>query len=194
MNTGDPLCGAFEACGGDPVGSWVFDSMCFDELPQIDLEEAACQKAVTGVFATLEGTLDIEAGGTFSSNGSGTFGMDLSVSDACVREIAGSGVNVTPAALDAFCDGMHEAYSEPEASSSILTGSCIRGAGSCDCEVDSNTSDFAGRSGQWTTDGTAYTLGGDVGEYCVDGDTLTLWEELEGGDGGGAQTILRRAP
>ena len=138
--------------------------------------------------------MDIEAGGTFSSTGTGTFGMDLSVSDACVREIAGPGVNVTPAALNAFCDGMHDAYNGPEASSSVLTGSCNRGAGTCECEVDSTTSDFAGRNGLWTTDGTAYTLGDDMGEYCVDGDTLTLWEELDGGSGGGGQTVLRRAP
>ena len=48
VNTGDALCGAFEACGGDPVGTWEFESICIDNLPQLDAEEPACQEAITG--------------------------------------------------------------------------------------------------------------------------------------------------
>lgn len=151
-------CAAFAPCGGDPVGEWSFDDICL-ESPVPDGEGCA-GSSVDLSDLTASGTLTIEEDGTYSSEFALAGDISVHLPESCLPEGLSCEELSTP---DETCS----------ASGSI-----------CDC-VSTLDMDPVADSGAWEASGEAITLLPDSddpeeGDYCVDGDVLTIQFEADG--------------
>jgi hypothetical protein len=154
VTTGVDQCD-FTPCGGDPVGSWTFATLC---LPTNTTTETNpfydfCPDATFEVDSSITGSYSVNADGTWTSDfdTSSTFHFVLPAD--CTTQIPCSTFEGT----DTTCT--------------------VGAAGECDCTSNPYATSTQG-AGTWTTSGNQFTsIDGETGEasvsdYCVDGNLL----------------------
>jgi hypothetical protein len=141
----------FEACGGDPVGTWTVAESCVEFG---DFENPFCPEWTINTFDfALSGTLTIADDDTYTSNFTNTVTFSYTLPASCL-----------PPGLTS-CEEL-----EDEDSDETCTGDVSEACTCSGTDVDS-VSD----SGTWATSGNTLTLDGDDAlEYCVDGDVLKV--------------------
>lgn len=158
---GDEMCipsfGASDACGGDPVGSWVYRSACTD-LDLFAQVTAACPGAsFSNTAYAASGTLVLNGDNTFTRNVNTTVTTDFVLPVTCVI----ANCSTLAAAIDGQLGG---------------TTTCTPNAASgCDCStsIPLTTND----SGTYTVNGSIATVtptAGMPGDYyfCEDANVL----------------------
>jgi len=158
----DAECLPFAACGGDVVGTWSFDDMCFPDFPN----------PFTAICATSDYIVDMQVDGTSDVVADETFTLDF---DA---------VTVSTFTFPGECNDGIDSCSTYAA----ITGapSCTGDpAVMCTCVYATDPS-HQSEGGQWHYDGddvvfqdlVAGAARGAAGEvtmhYCQDGDAMTL--------------------
>jgi hypothetical protein len=169
--SGGGSCSAFEACGGDVVGTWNVKDVCYEgflKLFDAELEEPECDGTFRSVDAQVSGTYTFSKDGTLSQDLTLQVDIDTLWSKSCLSAIAG-GASVD---IDATCKSLENTYSmqaEFEGASCSVKGSA------CACLITS-TPMAEMSSGAYKVQGKNLVdvMDGDSTPFCVAGDTLTL--------------------
>lgn len=156
----------FDACGGDPVGSWSLERICVDgsltdAVGAYFSEYPSCENSVR------EAGLTTAAGVTYTTNdfdrtGSATLTAKLEISEDCFREQAGGGTltSLTCAAYGQMMEGQ-----------SGMKGSCSYDGSLCVCEATVTQSLNA--SGTYSVDGSEIVeQDGRTLEFCATAERL----------------------
>jgi hypothetical protein len=165
---------AFEACGGDLIGSWKFTLGCLtlpdNLLSAGDDAFALCNRASVSASIELTGTI------TFGEDGS--YAIDQKVDTTIVKSLPKECLSE-----DMTCDSLGE-----------------NGAGDASdaddhCELAQTGSSENSDAGSYVVDGNTFTttsegtdMASDPVEYCVDGDAITSRVHVSGG-----QTMVFKA-
>lgn len=152
-------CGKTQPCGGDVVGSWVFNGACTNEAVLMSSLQASCPGATIHVDKfTISGTMTLGADQTFTMAATRAASARESIPLACQP-------NVTS------CAELSMSVSDG-GDSIVLT---CTGTTTCDCTVDV-TASGATETGTYTTSGTTFSATGGPGtvEYCRAGSLLHL--------------------
>lgn len=164
----DEADAAFVACGGDVTGTWVFESLCFAQIQ--DMEGDTC----------AEGVFDIEVDANnidFSFNSDGSFTQTGGSMRTTERHTA---------PLSCF----------EVASCAEVRGWVCEGADECTCQrIHTDLEDP--EEGAFSIDGNTVTITmgdepGKAHEYCVQGDELVLRSEGPKGAGVALVTLKRK--
>jgi len=163
-------CPAFEACGGDIVGTWTIQNLCSDDLVQIvrsSIFQPECLDGVLSVTADASGSEVFDSAGTNESSRTLSLeahslwtleclqamndGQPVELGDACAESARVSAL--APQTLYATCDVVGDA---------------------CDCM--SGLEIELGGSRSYQVSGPQLAIEGLKHEYCVSGDTLRVLE------------------
>lgn len=162
-------CGKVTGCGGDVVGTWTVQSMCFDAYDAIfpDLQAVSqCAKVVTGG--------SVKASGSYTFDKSGNVMTDLTFSvdvDTLWTADCLSALNMSKTAVDDASCAAIEASNQGQAG--VAGIACKVEKTGCSCLITS--SDVGGPSSSvYSVKGSTLTLGSNDGAYCVKGDTLSI--------------------
>jgi hypothetical protein len=162
-----PEC-SFDPCGGDPVGEWRFEDICYDTGAVTFPGCEGGRVDYSGV--TVSGTLRIGQDGTYATQ----------------LDVGGTGQLMLPRSClpaGATCEQLRNE-----------DVSCLTSGGSCRCTA--RIADRSGSaSGSWEVAGSSITFSPvdddpSGGEFCADGDELLIHFEEEGGIG---TYVLRRS-
>ena len=157
------LCANFEACGGDPVGTWELDSSCFDG----NIEIPGCTAATFDIQISQTGTVVLNDDGSYTSSVVTEGFTEVSAPASCLMGITDCGL-----------------LNDPD------EGVACTGNAEESCTCTSSLDDTDTDTGTWTTAGNTLTItsGGepDVFEYCVSGSTMTIYQ-----DDGDVTTAIR---
>lgn len=152
-----PTCDdAFSACGGDPVGSWTLVDYCFDVEPEIP----DCPEATYTFDATPDGTLVVNADGTYSVDFTMTMEMSVELPKSCFPK-------------GMTCDQIGD-----------KDMTCSDAGDSCVC-VTTPTSEEISETGIWGVKGTTLTVVSDEDgsvetmEFCATTRSLEILQENE---------------
>jgi hypothetical protein len=162
-----PSCGDIPDCGGEPDGEWTVESACLNVLRSFytdpGCEDMLAEATVdaSGSYVFLEGTL--------------TYDLDLvvhqrlSVSDACARSGTGFG-----SAREA-CATLEESYAD---NSTVASATCsVATNGRCECELTFLPQHWLDSSVYDIRNDRLYDANGAPSEFCVNGDTMSLYLE-----------------
>ena len=150
-------CAAFEACGGELEGVWVYETACLDPA-EVGLDQLAsiCPDGVPIRFADSPGaTLEV-TGGIITRPGEPIGPGEMLFSDACTAQFGG-------------CEALASLFAEAFECAQVTAG--------CSCALEGSTdwgqNTFSVNGGQLTlADGRTF-------DYCVAGDVLTIHETGE---------------
>jgi hypothetical protein len=150
-------CLQFQPCGGDVVGTWLFDTVCSD--PAVNDMELAAQcggnadRKATGVSGMLSWLITFAADGTtMSGELMESFHSTQIIPLSCTTHAA-------CADIDADLTGL------------TSTATCT-GTSTCTCDY-SGTLSLPTATGTWSTSGTTLVLDNGTGDpYCVAGNRL----------------------
>ena len=81
-------CAPFKACGGDVVGKWKIEDICFDDAAAAlgkSFDEPECRDAFRNVETDFTGSLEFTSDGKFNSESSLTLSMRLVLSASCLE-------------------------------------------------------------------------------------------------------------
>jgi len=150
----------FDACGGDPVGTWTMAGTC------IEVEGNPFGDFCTDPDLSFE--MSIDASGTVTINGDQSYALDLTMDMRQDLYIPGACLKGLPS-----CESMDN---EDEDGSMACTGDPSVG---CTCVFALSTTDT--ETGSWSASGGTLTFDeasdGDEPDdldFCVDGDTLLV--------------------
>lgn len=162
-----PSCGDIPDCGGDPDGEWTVETGCLNVLRSFytdpGCEDIMAEATVdaAGTYIFLEGTL--------------TYDLDLvvhqklSVSDACAR--SGTSFNTARQA----CPTLEANYAD---NSSVDEATCaVTTSGRCECDLTFAPQHWLDSSVYEVRSRQLYDGSGQGSEFCVAGDTLSLYLE-----------------
>jgi hypothetical protein len=146
---GDDVNCSFTACGGDPVGNWSIEGMCFDADDLLD--QSSCPQATASASVDISGSVSILADSTYTSQTSSVTSFITTIPAECLMGLMS-------------CDQL----TNPD------TGTMCSGDASdaCDCTGSDSQSDTS--SGTWSASGNTLTLDNDPAEYCVSGNTMKV--------------------
>lgn len=144
----------FTACGGDITGTWNLTSACGLSAIFGDPTGGACPGfASDDQGLSLTGTVSFNADMSYDLTTMVSGNVNLMVPLSCLPPMSA-------------CSDLDVAVS----------GTCTDDNGVCDCAIPLDTTD--NESGTWSTSGnqlTTTSMGTDeVGEYCVEGNSLTV--------------------
>lgn len=167
-------CVAFDACGGDPEGSWNVDSICFFEASVLlgrTAETPGCEDLLEDVTVYSLGSYQFESGMLQQDV---AYALDLQVrfTPECVD--AATGGDASEGVCEAFAD---DYLLDP----SLLDAQCALADGGCDCTLMTTDREFDS-DGEYAVDGDQLDFGGPQ-DFCVDGDTMRLRVMAAGLDG-----------
>ncbi|MEO1268324.1 MAG: hypothetical protein AAFX99_09505 [Myxococcota bacterium] len=179
------MCGAFAACGGDPVSAWQIAEFCttIEGPPNADDPVPNCEGDTLEFGVELGGAANLAGDGTYSIttvfSTTGTFSAPLD----CLPQ-------------DVGCEFWEGAFNE-EADPDDPMWTCMADDAGCTCTVF--TSETETDMGTWTDNGDntlAFFEGEDPEaddfEFCVDTDRLTLYSPDGSDDGGPLQIEFNR--
>jgi hypothetical protein len=167
----DPECSAFAACGGDPRGDWILQTVCPFEGP-----DGSCPSS------TL--------------TGSGTAGAsDLRLAPEMTYQISYEITWSLSLALPSTCFPKGAAICSPRDERQTCTGSANQ-----DCLCESHYSQETKESGQWGSGGNRLSMMSSLGQlvsfdYCVyglGGNTLSLHARPMTSDSGPLPVLVWR--
>lgn len=144
----------FQACGGDAVGAWTVTAVC-----EVPVDDMGCDGLTVEVTADRSsGTIDIEAGGTYSRSYDIDVDYTLQVPTSCL---------------------MGMSCSQLEAVSMGMLSDCTDVTDGCSCAGSAAYTDIA--SGTWASEGTELVFDGDDRyDYCVSGDQAVSVDQSDG--------------
>jgi hypothetical protein len=182
-----PACAFPGACGGDVVGTWEVEDVCFGSL-DAEAPLPACGRVPPEVtFRKVSGFAEFRADGTAEMELGFTMQV-VHVYDAdCIRALGG---RVAPSA--SYCqtlgEEMDRSYRE-DPDSSYASVECTYRTDACHCTyVSKPLSEHS--AGSYTVNGTTLVDNhGDVSDFCVRGDQLNL---LMRGDSADIIVMLQR--
>jgi hypothetical protein len=162
-------CDMLDACGGDVVGSWSVQSLCFanaEVLFAAALDEPMCEGAIKSSQVHASGTYVYGKDGSASADVVYSIEFGTLWSAACLSALAGQ--SVTPDA--AQCAGLQQQYENlPE----IDSAPCRLQGNACACSI-STGENVTTTPGSYSVKGNTLQQGDDNSPYCVQGDTLTI--------------------
>lgn len=151
---GGAVCGAFESCGGNLVGSWVLEADCGDDSVA---PPEACPGAVIELDISRTASMTFRPDGTFDEKASTVGSGTVTYPASCLA----------PFELES-CDDIEPPSGQIECSGDLES--------SCTCT--SPLDEEAAGSGTFVVDEIGLILVYPTGfrplEYCVEGDTLKL--------------------
>ncbi len=163
---------AFTPCGGDVVGSWSLDEVCYsEELLVATLNGDApeeCSGFYTGLTIQASGTLEFTAGGTLTRQSSMTMDHEFALDAECMQASYGSAPSAESCAQVAVYLG-----------AGAESASCNHAAGACQCAVRSESSEDV--TDAYTTSGSTLSDSEGPIEYCVLGNVLQLRDTSDAG-------------
>lgn len=165
---------AFEACGGDVVGTWNVETFCTESDLNFAPDDPACQDTRMDVSGTtVTGTYTFNADGSFHSSTSTQLNASMTLSDACLLALA-PGSSVKP---ETVCDLADEAPLEG------FQLSCSYGR-SCVCTMKGTLASEDDGAYEVRAHAIVRTdLPGHEGmPFCVDGDRLLVQSSASTGD------------
>jgi len=168
-------CAPVEGCGGDIVGQWQVESLCFAGPQAAQAFESGLPAECAGAFSSADSvaqdaTLDYGATGTLTTTGTAQVHASYSFSLACL-------VSFFPDLTASTVSGMYCASIVGRVLSSLdrvepadATGSCRSNGSTCDCET-SVLVDLA-NSVSYATDDDQLVVGVRSAPYCISGARL----------------------
>lgn len=158
-STGSGSCTWHGACGGDNVGSWKLQSACMLGTPA---PPPSCPAQTAQHSGQISGTLDYAADFSYTAN----------------LTLKGTETVHTPASCLAGvtdCASLEAYYAN---NAGVTSATCTgKPASGCTCTIVTQGSDS--ETGTWSSSGGTITLGFPWGnttqDYCVHGNTLTLY-------------------
>ncbi len=166
---GGGACDTPDACGGDVVGSWTLQSLCFanaEVLFTAALDEPMCEGAIESSQVHASGTYVYGKDGSASADVVYSIEFSTLWSAACLNALDGQN-RTLDAARCADLQRQYEALPEIDKAPCSLKGSA------CACSI------FTGQNltttpGSYQVKGNTLQQGDDDSPYCVRGDTLTI--------------------
>lgn len=179
--SGGGMCGAFSACGGDPVGTWDVESMCFEDLSAFSIgaiDEPACSDFLRSIDARPMGSLELRGDGTGTQQVSLQIDFEVTFTRDCIGALGGM-------ASDAQCSALEGEFTSQ---SELAFAGCQLRNGGCDCVLTSTVMQLASM-GSFEVRGSQLVDGGSATDFCVRSDRLTLREVTPMGAG---QVVYKR--
>lgn len=174
--TATACSGTFNACGGDPTGTWELVTLCVEgDLvsglnADMATEDPACANTFSAARLAMGGQVTY-GDGNYSFDATMEMAETITYTPACVSAVR-PGLVLSASVCGQLEDGLNR---EP---GSKMT--CSYTGTSCDCQgtlVHVNNT-----SGTYTVDGSTITEdSGTSYEYCVSGGTMTQREVVAGG-------------
>jgi hypothetical protein len=168
-NQSGTCSGTFNACGGDPTGTWNIADICTENSVASIMNEvygakaSSCGDIVKSASLTMTGTVTYSSG-TITYNTNTVVAGTLSLSSTCISDLAGSTVTVNASVCSALQTSMN--------SSDGMSGTCSLSGSSCNCSLTESTSDSS--SDTYTVSGSTITEdGGDSYDFCVSGNSMS---------------------
>jgi hypothetical protein len=147
----------FEACGGDPVGTWTMAQTCTD-FDEEALKDPSCpEMTIDNVEFDMTGTITISDDNTYMTNITQNIVFAFTVPASCLTGAT--------------------SCSQLDAGSRTCTGDP---SDSCSCT--SMDTDTATGTGTWEVNGNTFSTDGYDQEFCVDGDVLKILDSDDIGD------------
>jgi hypothetical protein len=187
-------CPAFRACGGNLVGAWTLQDLCYGKsLKQAasDMFGSACADELQSYAVHWSAAFTFNGDGTDSGEvGQISIGESLLVTQACVNAIANT-LGADPIPVSQFCSNL-ESNSQRQGGKA----SCHASAGSCACDISivSSQSVPMHQSGRYSvmgdqlfsdlTMGSGLTMGMDLMMMGVGGATAGASDGSDAGSGG----------
>ncbi len=162
----------WQACGGDPVGSWTLKDICFENTPVGELPgiSEVCPDARIDVEFTWDGSVDIQSGGTVV--------LDLRSQTMTATYVIPVSCLAHEQIQLADCAALAEQLTNDE---DVVT--CNESAGNCECAGPSEVNEMGDgpQTGTWAVEGNGLIMSdlGDDGPedpvpFCVQGDLMTV--------------------
>lgn len=161
-----PGFGAADACGGDPTGTWNYRNGCATESAFAELTAMCTGVEVMNEARTTQGTLVMQANGSFTLDVNTLASGNLTVPSTCALMAGGC------AGIEALIEG-----SGPD------TMATCTGIAACECAVNARVRDT--ESGTWTQSGgvvTTVTTEARQHHVCVEGNVLRYRDVPTGGE------------
>ncbi len=170
-------CAPFKACGGDVVGKWKIEDICFDDAAAVlgkSFDEPECGDAFRNVETDFTGSLEFTSEGKFTSESSLTVSTRLVLSASCLEAIAEGATRD----LAATCQAIEESYADDD---TIRSGTCSAQGGGCACNLEFAPMMDMG-SDTYVVSGASFSDGDEEMPFCIDGNQMTI--RIDGGDSG----------
>jgi hypothetical protein len=181
---GTTCSGTFDACGGDPTGTWDIVSICAEgDLvsafnAELSAKQAACSSTFTAASLAAAGSVTYAAGNV-SYTGNVEVSESLSYTSACVSAVSG-GATLNASTCSQIQNNLNN---EPNTQST-----CNFTTANCNCNTTVSNSPT---SGTFTASKSTITeSNGSSYEFCVNGTTMNQRELISGN--AYAVTQLRR--
>lgn len=157
-------CGTFDACGGEPVGTWNVRSVCVQDALNIATRGLQnCADLLVAYERTASGTVALLPDGTLEMDLTIEGTQELRLHDACAERIYGG------VASDEVCATYEE---QLNGNANEPAASCALDGDACACDVAITNSLMF--SGTFTVEDNTIQDGSGPAPFCVDGDELTI--------------------
>lgn len=177
----DYVCGSFDPCGGDPVGTWDAREIgCNSDILELALGSTVpCRGALTAFELGISGRMEIGRDGSISLDFQYPGSREEVLDAECLEHVYRS-------ADERACD-LHESRNS---NSDTHETTCVFENDRCACMTEVNVT--YGGSGSYSLGGAGTTIddGATESPFCVTGDTLTLHSTQA--DGSYAELIFDR--
>jgi len=166
-----PRCAAFEACGGNVVGTWQSTSFCtsqpLEQVMDSTMGEPACSGTYRSVTATLNETITLNADGTYQDTAAVIMNGRLVLEIPCINALSDS--SVTAAQLPSLCSSFQDSLTSQ---AMFTSATCSVVSNTCACDFGARVDNQA--SGTYAVTGSTLTTdqGGST-TFCVQGSELT---------------------
>jgi hypothetical protein len=162
-----PSCGDIPECGGDPDGEWTVEAGCLNVLRSF-YTDAGCEDILAGATVDVSGTY-IFLEGTITYDLDLTVHQELSVSDACAR--SGTSFNTAREA----CPTLEASYAS---NATVDSATCsVATNGRCECSLTFAPQHSLDSGVYEIRDNRLYDASGSGSEFCITGDTMSLYLE-----------------
>jgi hypothetical protein len=167
-------CESFDACGGNPEGTYTAKSVCVDGVEEALLAgmPEECSDSLGDLEVSLKGTVSLETDGTSTMDVVETIDTTVTISAACAEAKSGASVTLS----DAICTFVSSTLVD----SGFTSATCKLSAKSCVCDAQIKTT--IDETTTYEIDGSKLTMeDGTETDFCVSGEQLATQETTEDG-------------
>jgi hypothetical protein len=166
------MCPQFEACGGDPEGTWTVQDVCLNNGRELFASTigAACADAYRAASVEGEGSYEL-AEGQASSEFNLNTSVVLAFDDSCIQSILGKSATAA-----SQCANLARALS---ADPNFASVACEVEDADCVCELAAPEV-TSGEDGAYQVRDNELVIDGKPVPFCIDGDTMTIKPTIEG--------------
>ena len=155
------------ACGGDVLGSWTIEGVCFSEPPEFGISIDGCEASTQVMSYEASGTLDFSASSLVTIAEDSEAVYSATFPSACLGSIS--------------CASLAMVLTYDSSSGTAMSMSsavCAQVASGCLCDI--TDAYIATATGTWAASGSTITItftfegSSSTADYCVQGTTLHL--------------------